>query len=64
MWRSARRSSCTGALGKPTVGLEAGHLAKQGAEAAALGALATPLAAILALVNPGLAKDADCSALL
>jgi hypothetical protein len=39
-------------------------VAKQGAEAAALGALATPLAAILAFVDPGLAKDANCSALL
>jgi uncharacterized protein involved in outer membrane biogenesis len=53
-----------GTLRKPVIGLEAGHLAKQGAEAAALGALATPLAAILAFVDPGLAKDADCGALL
>lgn len=53
-----------GALRKPSIALEAGHVAKQGAEAAALGALATPLAAILAFVDPGLAKDANCSALL
>jgi AsmA family protein len=53
-----------GTLRKPTVGLEAGHLTKQGVEAAALGALATPFAAILAFVDPGLAKDADCGALL
>jgi AsmA family protein len=53
-----------GTLRKPSVDLEPGHLAKQGAEAAALGALATPLAAILAFVDPGLAKDADCGALL
>jgi uncharacterized protein involved in outer membrane biogenesis len=53
-----------GTLRKPSIGLEAGHLAKQGAEAAVLGALATPLAAILAFVDPGLAKDADCGALL
>jgi uncharacterized protein involved in outer membrane biogenesis len=53
-----------GALRKPSVSLETGHVAKQTAEAVALGALATPLAAILAFVDPGLAKDADCSALL
>jgi hypothetical protein len=53
-----------GALRKPSVGLETGHLAKQTAEAAALAAVATPLAAVLAFVDPGLAKDADCGALL
>jgi hypothetical protein len=52
-----------GALRKPSVSLETGHLAKQTAEAAAL-ALATPFAAVLAFVDPGLAKDADCGALL
>jgi uncharacterized protein involved in outer membrane biogenesis len=53
-----------GVLRKPSVGLETGHLAKQTAEALALGSLATPLAAVLAFVDPGLAKDADCAALL
>jgi hypothetical protein len=53
-----------GALRRPAVSLEGGHVAKQGAEAVALGALATPLAAILAFVDPGLAKDANCSALM
>jgi len=36
----------------------------QAAVAAVLGVLATPAAALLAFVDPGLAKNADCSALL
>jgi hypothetical protein len=32
--------------------------------ATALGVLATPLASVLAFIDPGLAKDADCGALL
>ena len=32
--------------------------------ALALGVLLTPVAAMLAFVDPGLAKDADCTALL
>jgi hypothetical protein len=38
-------------------------LAKQGAVAAVLGAVATPVAAVLAFVDPGLAKNADCTGL-
>jgi uncharacterized protein involved in outer membrane biogenesis len=53
-----------GALRKPSVSLETAHVAKQTAAAVAIGALATPLAALLAFVDPGLAKDADCGALL
>jgi hypothetical protein len=37
---------------------------KQGAIAAALGTVFTPFAAVLAFVDPGLAKDEKCSALL
>ncbi len=53
-----------GTLAHPEVRL-AGHgvLAQMGA-AAALGALLTPAAAVLAFVNPGLAHDANCGALL
>jgi uncharacterized protein involved in outer membrane biogenesis len=53
-----------GHLRKPSVGLNVGSAVKQGAVAAALGALATPLAAVLAFVDPGLAKDQNCSQLI
>jgi hypothetical protein len=36
---------------------------KQGAVAAALATIGTPIAAALAFIDPGLAKDADCSGL-
>lgn len=49
---------------KPEFGVDAGKLAKQGGMAAALGAVLTPLASILAFVDPGLADDANCAALL
>jgi len=52
-----------GHLRKPSVGLDAGKTALQTGVAAALGSLLTPFAAIAAFVDPGLAKDADCSAL-
>jgi uncharacterized protein involved in outer membrane biogenesis len=54
----------TGHLLKPSVGVSATQTLKQGAIAAALGTLITPLAAVIAFVDPGLAKDADCAALL
>jgi len=53
-----------GQLLEPTVRLETGHLLKQGAIGATLGTLLTPPAAILAFVDPGLAKDQDCVRLL
>jgi uncharacterized protein involved in outer membrane biogenesis len=53
-----------GPLIKPSFALDSASLAKQGAVAAALGTLLTPVAAILAFVDPGLAKDQDCSQLL
>jgi AsmA family protein len=53
-----------GELLKPTVRLETGHALKQGAIAATLGTLVTPLAAVLAFVDPGLAKDQNCAQLL
>jgi uncharacterized protein involved in outer membrane biogenesis len=49
---------------KPTIGLDTGHLARQGAVAAALGTVLAPIAAVLAFVDPGLAKDQNCAALL
>jgi AsmA family protein len=53
-----------GQLRKPKIGVNAGKLAAQGAVAAVLGAALTPFAAIAAFVDPGLAKDANCSDLL
>jgi AsmA family protein len=53
-----------GTLSKPKVGLKPGNTPGQVALATALGVLATPLASVLAFVDPGLAKDADCGGLL
>lgn len=53
-----------GTFARPKFGVDAGRLAKQGGIAAALGVVLTPLASILAFVDPGLAEDANCSALL
>ncbi|MET0987387.1 MAG: AsmA family protein [Steroidobacteraceae bacterium] len=52
-----------GHLRKPSVGIDAAKAAQQGAIAVALGAV-TPLAAVLAFIDPGLAKDENCAALL
>jgi uncharacterized protein involved in outer membrane biogenesis len=56
--------SIHGTLENPGVGLKAGKLAEQVGEAVALGAVLTPAAAALAFVDPGLAKDKDCSTVL
>jgi uncharacterized protein involved in outer membrane biogenesis len=53
-----------GHLSKPTFGPDKAQLIKQSGIAAALGTLLTPVAAMLAFVDPGLAKDQDCSQLL
>lgn len=53
-----------GTLGSPDVGIKAGSAIAQGGIAVALGALLSPLAAILPFVDPGLGKDANCTALL
>ncbi len=52
-----------GHLRKPSVGIDVGKTAGQAGIAAAIGAALAPLAAVVAFVDPGLAKDADCSAL-
>ena len=54
----------SGTLLKPKVGINAGNTPGQIALATVLGVVATPLASALAFIDPGLAKDADCSALL
>jgi uncharacterized protein involved in outer membrane biogenesis len=50
-----------GTLLHPAVGVKAGKLAEQGAVAAVLGTLLTPVASALAFIDPGLAKNKDCS---
>ncbi|MBV9696693.1 MAG: AsmA family protein [Gammaproteobacteria bacterium] len=53
-----------GHLMDPHIGIDVGATAKQGAVAAALGAAVAPLAALVAFVDPGLAKNENCAALL
>lgn len=53
-----------GPLRKPSVQPEAGKVAAKGAAALALGALLTPLAALLPLSEPGTAENVDCNFLL
>jgi uncharacterized protein involved in outer membrane biogenesis len=53
-----------GTMGKPSFGLDAKSLAEQGGAAAALGVLATPVAALAAFIDPGLAKNQDCAKLM
>jgi hypothetical protein len=50
-------------VGGPLIGTEARNSPAQTDEAVALGIVLTPLAAVLAFVDPGLAKDANCAAL-
>jgi uncharacterized protein involved in outer membrane biogenesis len=54
----------TGPLVKPRVGVETSGIIGQGGVAALLGAVISPLTAILPFVDPGLAKDANCAALI
>jgi uncharacterized protein involved in outer membrane biogenesis len=53
-----------GRIMKPKIGIDTGKTIKQGAVATALGAVLAPLAAVIAFVDPGLAKDENCAALL
>jgi uncharacterized protein involved in outer membrane biogenesis len=53
-----------GTLGHPSFSIDPAKPAAQAGGAIALGMLLTPVAAMLAFVDPGLAKDADCAALL
>ena len=54
----------TGSLIRPHMKIEAGPAIAQAGAAVGLGALLSPLAAILPFLAPGGAHDADCSALL
>jgi uncharacterized protein involved in outer membrane biogenesis len=53
-----------GTLLHPVVGVKAENLVAQAGVAAALGTLLTPFAAALAFIDPGLAKNKDCSAVM
>jgi hypothetical protein len=53
-----------GTLLHPTPGVDAGKVAGQVGIAVAIGAVLAPLAAILPFIEPGLAKDANCAALM
>lgn len=53
-----------GTLLKPKVGVDTGKAIGQGGVAVALASVLTPLAVILPFVDPGLAKDANCTALI
>lgn len=53
-----------GTFAHPTFSIEAKKSMAQAGGAIALGVLLTPVAAMLAFVDPGLAKDTDCGALL
>jgi AsmA family protein len=53
-----------GPLMAPKLGVEPGAALAQGGAAVTLGSLLSPLAAILPFIDPGLAKDANCAALL
>src|ERR1700678_1746598 len=53
-----------GTLENPKVVIDAGKTLLQAGEGTVLAALLTPVAAVLAFIDVGLAKNADCSALL
>lgn len=53
-----------GTLLHPAVGVKADKLLAQAGVATALGVLLTPFAAALALIDPGLAKNKDCAAVI
>jgi len=53
--------SIRGTLNHPEVRLNAGKVLARGAAAAALGVVLTPVAAVLAYINPKVAHNADCA---
>jgi uncharacterized protein involved in outer membrane biogenesis len=53
-----------GSLTAPRVGIDTGSVAAQAGLAGILGAVVNPLAALLPFVDPGLAEDANCGALI
>jgi hypothetical protein len=55
--------SVSGPINSPNVGIVSGAIPAQAGAAVVLGIVATPFAAIIPFVDPGLAKDANCMAL-
>ncbi|WP_338016810.1 hypothetical protein [Noviherbaspirillum sedimenti] len=53
-----------GTFRKPEVGVDKGVVALKAGAAAVLGTVAMPLAALLALINPGPGQDSPCPSLL
>jgi AsmA family protein len=53
-----------GTLSNPTLGLKAAGIVGQSAVGTLLGVIVAPLAAVIAFVDVGLAKDANCAALI
>jgi AsmA family protein len=53
-----------GTLAHPAIGVDAKKLAAQAGVAAVLGTLLTPVAAVIAFIDPGLAKNKDCAVAL
>jgi uncharacterized protein involved in outer membrane biogenesis len=53
----------SGKLDHPAIGVDAAQAVTQGAIGLGLGVI-NPLAAILAFIDPGLAKNADCTGLM
>lgn len=53
-----------GSLSQPRVGVDVGSTLAQGGVVGALAAVVAPIAALFAFVDPGLAEDADCGALI
>src|SRR6202020_2413972 len=64
MFRLRSPITLHGTLLHPAIGVKAENLAAQAGVAVALGTLLTPFAAALAFIDPGLAKDKDCSAVM
>jgi AsmA family protein len=62
--RIAAPITLKGRLDDPKLGVDLAKAAPQAGAAIALGALVSPLAAILPFISMGGAKDADCGALL
>jgi uncharacterized protein involved in outer membrane biogenesis len=54
----------SGDLKSPSIGLDSKKVGARGAAAVALGTLLTPFAAMLAFIEVGDAKNADCRALI
>ncbi|MBV9512002.1 MAG: hypothetical protein JO303_17140 [Caulobacteraceae bacterium] len=62
--RVAAPIAITGQLGAPKIGIKPGKAPLQAAAAVALAVVATPAAAVLPFIDPGLAHNADCAGLL